>query len=337
MGLLRRSLVGLALGFLLGGTACVLAQEGYFDADGNFVPYDAPRVYRTPPPVTGQPSYIEPPPGWSEDTVLVPPGDIPGEGTGRLLRRDELPPEFRDDTTGYVLAPDPDSYPADAYPPDTYPPDAYPAYPGDGYPPDVYPPEGVYGDVPLDRRELAPPPGFGQPALAGRSARGGWTRAVAALEDYAPAKRAAVAMEDPFARLSAIRAANTYLVSRSAAPPVAATIRAVDKVLGIPVTDDSTALPGAGGEITRPKRAKGGGLREELRRFEDYAAIKADGLDARDEIARQEISQEAARVVSQEAGPGLNEAEIAGLDAFLGLSGSAATVAQSAGVPAENP
>lgn len=322
-GARRRSLALLALTLVAAPAA---AQEGFYDRWGNWVPLDpvvppadvVPDGYRPPgayyeyedaPPIYAEPvPEYDAPPGWGRRVVIVPPADLPPPGALRPLRRDELPPEFREDPRGYVIAPDPDSLPA--YAPDDggsrariLVPEA--VQPGDGLAPP--PQDPGYG--------LAPPPEDRAPADRDPW-RGDWGGALAALDVYAPAKRAAVTLTDPFARLEAIKSANAWLVAQARQPATAATIRAVDRLLGIEVTPDSTMLPGAGTEVKRPKAGDGAPFAERL-----------DALGAF--VADRAASDRAGKTAQPEnvGGIRLEAEEVAGLDAFLGIGPGGPVVA----------
>jgi hypothetical protein len=341
--------------------ACTLAgapaaaQEGYYDGAGNWVEVvpPPPGVYRYPryvePPVVYEappeyyeppPDYYEPPPAYAEEPqgwgrrVLVPPEDIPGGRPLRPLRRDELPPEFRDDPRGYAIAPDPDQI----APPEDYYGEA-PAeerlrqrnlqaerVPELDRPSDLVnpPPELLPEEGPVVRR--APPPSDDADVRSGD-----WNGAVDALFAYAPAKKAAVALQDPFARLAAMKAANAWLVSKSVQPATAGTISAVDKLLGIPVTPESTALPGAGTSVERPKGKGGDAFADAVSGIADYAAARADAYPVMSHDERTGLEQDAANRLLEGGEVVLDRDERAGLDLFLGFGEPEPRVAAKSG------
>lgn len=343
---LRRGLNRLLLSLLAAAVAAPASAEGYYDRYGNWVEllpppiyedvppgydgpiYDPPPVYRrppaviyegevfegdvrTPPPVYDAPAYAEPepPPGWGGRILrTLPPADIPDPEPRRRIVRPA--PEYIDPAVprDFLLEADPDSAPPDQ------------AW-GDPGPRGLRPDDPYFRDSPSNEPVLEPPP------LGEREPRRGPERAIAALDRYAPAKRAAVELSDPFERLAAVKTANAYLVSRSVLPMTAAGIRAVDRLLGIPVSPETTALPGAGVELTDLDRGKGD-AGEARRTIADYAAIMEDALRARSEEERRQIAAEAAALV-QGSAKDLTTEEIAGLDAFLGLSDDSQVAARA--------
>lgn len=360
--LVRRPSKRLAAALLAASTlaAPAAAQEGYYDGAGNWVEVvpPPPGVYRTPryvePPVAYDappdyyeppPDYYEPPPAYAEEPqgwgrrVLVPPEDVPGGRPLRPLRRDELPPEFRDDPRGYAIAPDPDQM----VPPEEFygegpaedrlrqrrleaeraPDFDLPRQAENPPPPDLLPPE----EGPVVRQ--APPPSEYSDAPSGN-----WNRAVDALFAYAPAKKSAVALQDPFERLAAVKAANAWLVARSAQPATAGTISAVDKLLGIPVTPESTALPGAGTSVEKPEGKGREAFGDAVPRIADYAAARADAYPVTSHGERGGLEQDAANRLLEGGDVVLDRDEQAGLDLFLGFGDPEPRVAAKSGGPA---
>lgn len=311
------------LAMAVGLATPLAAQEGFYDRWGNWVPFDdvplppaavgpdypppgtyyeyddgsvdvaPPQVYRQ-----GVPVYRDPQ-GWSPRIVVVPPPDV---RPLRPLRRDELPPEFRDDPRGILIAPDPYE------PPPVY---DYRILPDDRSRARILeerdlPPLGgeILSTAPATgpdlRERLAPQPD--------RRVVGDWSGALVALEVYAPAKRSAVANTDPFKRAEAVKKVNAWLVAQASGPVTAGTIRGVDKVLGIQITRESALLPGAGTEVARPKAVDAKAFAEPLGRLRTYASEKAMGRTA-------------------SLGVELAAEEIDGLDAFLGVGAGAPRVA----------
>lgn len=305
---------------LIATAGSAAAQEGFYDRWGNWVPLDpvAPPVaivpdgYRPPgayyeyedaPPIYAEPApEYDAEPGWGRRVVIVPPADLPPQGELRPLRRDELPPEFREDPSGYVIAPDPDSLPA--YAPDDGGSRARLLAPEDQGP--------TYSTAPDWQPESQDPDPYGPRPTVG----GDWGGALAALDVYAPAKRAAVKISDPYARLEAMKSANAWLVAQSRQPATAATIRALDRLLGIDVTPDSTMLPGAGTEVKRPERADSGAFAERIDALGSYVADRTTSGDV----------GKAARPANV-GGIQLEAEEVAGLDAFLGIGPGGPVVA----------
>jgi hypothetical protein len=337
--------------------ADVQAQEGYYDGAGNWVEivppppgyyaepppgyYEAPPDYYEPPPEYYEPptAYAEPPPTWGR-RVLLPPGDIPGGRPLRPLRRDELPPEWRDDPGAVRIAPDGQALvppeevlrrPAERVLRERRDAERAPEFdrpppPGLEPPPDEGPVvrEALPGIEPLPEdgpavRE-APEMRYAEPE------GGDWDRAVAALTAYAPAKKAAVALQDSFDRLAAVKAANVWLVSSSAQPATAATIRALDKLLGIEATEETTALPGAGTEVKKPAAKGADAFRGAIERIGDYASLKSDVRRVGDE-EKAAVEQEAEKLLSDGGKVILDRDEIAGLDLYLGFGDTEPEVA----------
>ncbi len=339
-----------ALALLL-GSAGGAAAEGYYDAYGNWVELaPPPRIYRAPPvyaapPVDGGPIivYAEPPAIYEDAPVDPPPRaygrrllerpgeDIPVPRGYRLLRRGELPPEFRDDPrgprrrAGRRLRPARDPAPG-----------AAPAGAG-----------GAAGDrAGVDGSRAAPstiprsearilhvdpepqagvdaaPPAEGGPAILRPSpeqrATVNLSRALDALSVYAPAKKAAVKLDDAADRNAAMKKANAWLVTASALPATPATIRALDKLLGIPVDKDSTALPGAGTSVEKPKVGKPADVSALEGRLRSYA----------DTRSRNGTTPP---LMFGEGGKKLDGEELAGLDLFLGIRPGGNVVAETNG------
>ncbi len=282
-------------------------------------------VFIDPPPAV----YAEPPPGWGDP----PPGygDPPPAGSpprGRLLVAPDgtyfIEPLPDDEYGGERLMVRPDE--GDDY-----------GYPGEPYPDDDRSRATIYGyeEAPgLSNRgssggwrpeeRLASPPDYdqappiddyGQSADIAPSAG----RQIDVLATYAPAKREAVSRSDPLARLDATKKVNAWLVSTSLKPATAATIRAIDKILGIDVSDQrTTALPGAGTSVDRPKAKSTTPADDEgLSRIGAYIDARRGTADA------------AAAAVALSQGSDkkqLDAEEIAGLDAFLGFVSEEAVV-----------
>lgn len=334
--------------------ACVLALPGPaaaqwwnpFDSGPVYLDppvYEEPPVYREPPPV-----YREPPPAYrAPDTGFIPDPDYtnrPGWREGRrpvppadLLYEDDLEP--RSEPRGYSnrrdgdrrLQPDEDWYEDrdSAAVPDPYGMEAYDdPYASDPYGQDPYG-QDPYGAAP-DTRSAPPADGWGG---VERTRRAYSAEALDALSVYGPAKRAAVAVADAFARTTALRQVNTYLISQSARPATAETIRVIDRLLGIDVTDPATtALPPAGTPVERPKDGKSETATEDgIDRIADYANAKADALD-RDGPDGVDVRAAETRLAEGLEG-GLDAQAIVGLDAYLGLGEDAALVQAPGAAP----
>lgn len=353
----RTALAALALVLLAAPAA---AAEGYYDAYGNWVElppraryYRAPPVYAAPPEPGGPvivyaepPDYydeapLDPPPtGWGRRLLARPGEEVAVPPGYRLLRRGELPPEFRDDPRGLAIAPedgiDPPAIrrleerrrdrqvmrtpdPLDLPPPedwgreDDWGREAEPAAP----------PRSGARVIPvepsLDARSGDPGLGDGPAVITLPPARQtvNLSRALDALAVYAPAKKAAVKREDAAERNMAMKKANAWLVTASALPATPATIRALDKLLGIPVDKDSTALPGAGTSVEKPKAGKPA----------DVSAL-ADRLGAYAEARTRNGASPT--LIFGEGGKKLDADEMAGLDLFLGIPDGGKVVAEKA-------
>ncbi|BBE74306.1 hypothetical protein [Oharaeibacter diazotrophicus] len=336
----RRTRIAIAALALVAVTAPAVA-EGYYDAWGEWVELapvppepipEAPPVYRprvAPPPVAvyadpppgfeGVPVYTDPraapAPGWS-DPPPIPPEDVPDAGRPA--------PVFRVDPRGYLVGPEGDD-PRAA--PEPVRPRIVRRAPEPSLVPEPSPdpvgraPDGATIDVPpvaaVPPASVEPPRGPAPGVAAPRRIDLGATMAALAL--YDPAKRAAVKLADPAARNAAMKKANAYLVTASARPASEATIRAIDKLLGIPVDKDSTALPGAGTTVERPKVARPAdvaALEGRLRAYHD-ARLGAGGKPT---------------LLFGAGGSPLDAGEMAGLDLFLGLPKGGPVVADG-GVP----
>ncbi|WP_075215157.1 hypothetical protein [Mongoliimonas terrestris] len=303
--------------------------------------YDAPPPgYDDLPPDTGfvpDPDYGNRAPGWREGRRPVPPADLlyeedldPGAAPrGYSNRRDRdrrLPPEgdwYEDRDSAAV----PDPYGMDAYE------DPYARGPAsDPYGQDPYG-RDPYGQDPYAADPYGPPPG----TRSGPPADDGWgaptrrrqaysVEALEALSVYGPAKRSAVAVSDAFQRTTALRQVNTWLISQAARPATAESIRAIDRLLGIDVSDPATtALPPAGTSVERPKAGKSDPAMDAgIDRIAAYANDKADALDRGGPDGEDARSAETRLADGLDGG--LEPKAIAGLDAYLGLGEDAALV-----------
>ncbi|WP_181706829.1 hypothetical protein [Chthonobacter rhizosphaerae] len=281
---------------------------------------EPPVIYEEPPPVYAPPPgyYEAPPPGYGPPPGLsnrrpLPPADVPysdeldARGIEPGYGRDRDLPSGR-----YIVRPDEGDLPPEDY--------GYPD--ADGRTGDPYADDDVYGrEEPYGQRlEDA-----GRPAEPDtRRSQAFSYDALDALARYAPAKKAAVALNDAFRKAAAIRTANTFLISVSARPATGATVRTVDRLLGIDVSDAATtALPPAGTQVERPEAGDLDPAADEaIRRIEDYARDKSDAAAARDDAAAKAAE---ARLAEAVAG-GLDAVAIAGLDAYLGLGEDPALV-----------
>ena len=344
-----------ALAAALTGATVATAQEGYYDRYGNFIEFapppvydDRPPIYAEPPPVLRRappvyaepppviyyeepppvyapppPGYGEPPPGWGRRVLVLPPEEIP---EARYVepppqRRYEEPPPQRQ----YIEPRVPDDYFIEADPDAEYEePPTYSETPPEPEPERIEPEVAEPSDP--QRVPLEPP----QPEV--RTARQDPGRALSVVPRYAAAKAAAMEMSDDFKRTEEIRKINAWLVSASVQPATAGTIRALDRLAGIKVTEQSTALPGAGIEIVSPKKGESKAGHQVVRLLQDYADVKGDILRAADRSEEAQLAAEAEQVVEAE-GVDLDEAEIAGLDAFLGLADPNARIAQRTAEP----
>lgn len=344
-GLLTAAALSVCALPLIAGHA--LAQEGYYDQFGNFIPFDAPppgyyvepppQVYYEPPPLLRQappvyadpppqvyyeppvyddrPVYAEPPPGWGRRVLVAPPENIPDQRYAYPAPdRRVIEPRVPDD---YFIEADPDAERLS-----------------------TEEPRRDYGEAPVERRGLPPAddsggldqpdrPSLDPPAQDRRLAIGDPGRALAALPRYAAAKQEAIGIADPFKRVETVRKVNAWLVAASAQPATAGTISALDRLLGLEVTAQTTALPGAGIEIERPSAGESDKGRSVAARLSDYAARKGSILRAGAGEAGG-IAADAERRL-EDGGIDLAPEEIAGLDAFLGLGDASAIVAQRAG------
>jgi hypothetical protein len=220
-----------------------------------------------------------------------------------------------------------------------------------GYQPDYQPPGGYavapppfggpdYSTQPQYQQGAAPryetptgaaalqPPGLGAPAPEQPTAPRlqpslNYARQIEAIGRYEPAKRAAVALSDVFEQANGVRAANAYLVSVAATPARGNTIAAIDRALGITVTDRTTALPGAGTDIGQ---LPAGNASAAVDRIGAYAAQKALSLAVQDPAARARLVDEAEAILTAHAT--LSDEDFAAIDGYLGL-GSGAVVSSS--------
>ncbi len=336
---------------LTAATVAGAAAEGYYDAYGNWVDLAPPaRIYRAPPVYAAPPRdggpiivYAEPPAIYDDVPLEAPPRalgrrllerpgeDVPVPRGYRLLRRGALSPEFRDDPRDLAVAPD------DGYDPPAVrrleqrrqalqaPPVIEPGDDGWRAAPSAVPRSEariLHVEPAPDAGVEAAPPAEGGPAILRpnpeqRSAVN-LSRALDALAVYAPAKKAAVKLDDAADRNAAMKKANAWLVTASALPATPATIRALDKLLGIPVDKDSTALPGAGTSVEKPKVGKPADVSALEGRLRSYA----------DTRVRNGTTPP---LMFGEGGKKLDGEELAGLDLFLGIRPAGNVVAETNG------
>lgn len=340
MSLIRALAGGATVGLLLiPPSAPAFAQSGWWEEPLAPPPPPGP-IYVDPPPVIygdPPPGYTDPPPGyepapydeaspdgWTEPPprrgrlVLGPDGTyliepLPDHGWGE----EEVVPLPEDD----YAAPYPDEERSGAWV-DGYngTPD-YTNRPGSGGPS-----SDPYG--------VAPPAGSGQgldePRLGQAMIAPRLGLQLDILATYAPAKRAAVKLNDPFAKAEAVKKANTWLVSASVEAATEGTIRGIDRVLGIDVSDrTTTALPGAGTTVDRPKVKAQDPVNEgAIARIATYADARSQAsLEPEGPTRDSAVAAAATLLLGQgSAEKALDAAEVAGIDAFLGFSGGQAMV-----------
>lgn len=307
------------------------AQSGWWSEPLAPPPPPGP-IYVEPPPVI----YGDPPPGYGDP----PPGYEPGpydealpDGWDTPQRRGRL--VVGPDGT-YLVEPLPEYGWGDEdidLPPD----EAYPENPrsrarvnGEGEarysnrrPSAGGDPDQSYINGYADLPRLEPPT---RPALTGAPRL---ESQLQVLADYAPAKRAALATADLFARADAVRRANAWLVSASVQPATEATLRGLDRVLGLDVTDpQTTALPGAGTPVERPKVKRPEPVgKGPLARLAAYADARgAAALEPAGSPRDQAIASAAGLLVASNGSAALDRDEVDGIDAFLGFAPEQALV-----------
>ncbi len=237
---MSRAVLGAASILVVAGATTAAAQEVYRDRYGVWR-YVEPPVWQEPQRGWGAPPPVwrEPPPDAYDDPYAA---EAPAlHLRGRVPSYDAPPPSAYAD-------PWPGEVPEEWIPGggrDRMRQDGYLDVPGAARPrlyDDYAAPDGPYDPaqpgLSLDGGDLyAPPPGEAEMGLA----------------IYAAAKRAAVGLADPAARLQAIREANAWLVTLSRGPVTTEAIRAIDQRLGIGTIDkDTVSLPGAGTSVVRP-------------------------------------------------------------------------------------
>lgn len=336
---LIRALAGVTTaGLLILAPAQVFAQSGWWEEPLAPPPPPGP-VYVDPPPVI----YGDPPPGYGDP----PPGFEPGPYDEASPDGWTEPPPRRGrlvvgpDGT-YIIEPLPEHgwgeeevvpLPEDEYAA------PYPDEDGSGAWVDGYNGTPDYTNRPRgtpspDDYGSAPAPGNGQgleePRLGQAMIAPRLGLQLDVLATYAPAKRAAVKLNDPFAKAEAVKKANTWLVSASVEAATEGTIRGIDRVLGIDVSDrTTTALPGAGTTVDRPKVKSQDPVNEgAIARIATYADARSQAALEPEGPARSAAVTAAAKLLLGQGSEekALDPAEVAGIDAFLGFEGGQAMV-----------